>query len=283
MKSSLKRVGITIWLHISMNYVSDALSSVLVDTRSSPNVMPKSTLSRLSFQGAPMRGSGIIVKAFDGSHKIVIGEVDLLMTIGPHFSQITFQVMDIEATYNCLLGRPWIHEVGTITSTLHQKLKFVNEKLMTVCGEQALIVSYLSLFSYVKPEDVIGAPFQALSISDQDIKRSGPSICSIKDAQKVVNSGATDGWEEVVIFPENKSREGLGFSFSSVKVVKKDAVIRHIQEVFCSRGFIRPTPPEVSAIIEDDPERDSPDLVVHEVICQNWTVVDVPPIIHISK
>lgn len=73
-----------------MNCVSDALSSVLVDTGSSLNMMPKSTLSRLSFQGAPMRGSGIIVKAFDGSCKTIIGEVDLPMTIGPHIFQITF-------------------------------------------------------------------------------------------------------------------------------------------------------------------------------------------------
>lgn len=44
-------------LHISTNCVSDALSSVLVDIGFSLNVMPKSTLSRLSFQGTPMRGN----------------------------------------------------------------------------------------------------------------------------------------------------------------------------------------------------------------------------------
>ncbi|XP_050889058.1 uncharacterized protein LOC127094243 [Lathyrus oleraceus] len=77
-------------LHISMNCLTDYLSGVLVDTGSSLNVMPKSTLSRLTFQGAPMRSSGFIVKAFEGSKKIVIGEVDLPMNIGPHTFQITF-------------------------------------------------------------------------------------------------------------------------------------------------------------------------------------------------
>ena len=72
-------------------------------------------------------------------------------------------------------------------------------------------------------------------------------------------------------------------SLSSTKVVKKDTVMRLIQEVFCNGGFIHPTPPKVSVIIEDDPEKDSPDLVVHRVICQNWTIVDVLSIIHISK
>ena len=69
-------------LHISMNCKKDALSNVLVDTGSSANVLPKSTLSRLSYQGAPMRYNGVIVKAFDGSRKTVIGEVDLPVKIG---------------------------------------------------------------------------------------------------------------------------------------------------------------------------------------------------------
>ena len=113
-----------------------------------------------------MRYSGVIVKAFDGSRKTVIGEVDLHVKIGPSDFQITFQVMDIHPAYSCLLGRPWIHEAGAVTSTLHQKLKFVkNGKLVIVGGEKALLVSHLSSFSYVEAKDEIGTPFQALSIA----------------------------------------------------------------------------------------------------------------------
>ncbi|KAI5409968.1 hypothetical protein KIW84_055435 [Lathyrus oleraceus] len=119
-------------LHISMNCKKDALSNVLVDTGSSLNVLPKSTLSKLSYQGAPMRYNGVIVKAFDGSRKTVIGEVDLLFKIG----------------------------LRVVTSTLHQKLKFVkNGKLVIVGGEKALLLSHLSYFSYVEAEDEVGTPF----------------------------------------------------------------------------------------------------------------------------
>ncbi|XP_050889001.1 uncharacterized protein LOC127094184 [Lathyrus oleraceus] len=61
-------------LHISMNCKEDTMSNVLVDTGSSLNVFPKSTLARLSYQGAPMGYSGVVVKAFDGSRKTVIEE-----------------------------------------------------------------------------------------------------------------------------------------------------------------------------------------------------------------
>ncbi|XP_050890174.1 uncharacterized protein LOC127095538 [Lathyrus oleraceus] len=103
-------------LHILMNFKEDALSNVLVDTGSS---FPKSTMSSLSYQGAPMRYIGVIIKVFDGSCKTVIGEVDLPIKIGLSDFQITFQVKDIHLAYSCLLGRSWIHEAGAMTSTLH--------------------------------------------------------------------------------------------------------------------------------------------------------------------
>lgn len=68
-------------LQISVKCQEDALSNVLVDTGSSLNVVPKSTLSKISHQGAPMSFSGVVVKAFDGSRKTVIGEVDLPIKI----------------------------------------------------------------------------------------------------------------------------------------------------------------------------------------------------------
>ena len=97
-----------------------------------------------------MHPSGIIVKAFDGSRKSIIGEVDLPIHIGPCMFHITFQVMDIFPAYNCLLGRPWIHEAGVVTSTLHQKLKFFREgKVVIVNSEQALLISHLYSFSII--------------------------------------------------------------------------------------------------------------------------------------
>ncbi|KAI5394634.1 hypothetical protein KIW84_061319 [Lathyrus oleraceus] len=196
-------------LHISMNCKEDALSNVLVDIGSSLNVLPKSTLSRLSYQGAPMRYSGVIVKAFDGSRKTVIGEVDLPVKIGPSDFQITFQVMDIHRAHSFLLGRPWIHETEAVTSTLHQKLKFLkNGKLVIVGGEKALLVTHLSSFSYVEVEDEVGTPFQALSIAVEN--RVGDPMSSLKDAQKIAEEGNVDQWGRTVEVPDNKGKSVWG-------------------------------------------------------------------------
>lgn len=66
-----------------MNCHEDALSNVMADIGSSLNVLPKFIISKLAYQGAPMRFSGVVLKAFDGSRKTIIGEVDLPMKIGP--------------------------------------------------------------------------------------------------------------------------------------------------------------------------------------------------------
>ncbi|KAI5443780.1 hypothetical protein KIW84_012430 [Lathyrus oleraceus] len=260
-------------LHISMGCKEDAMSNVLVDTGSSLNVLPKSTLAKLSYQGPPMRQSGVVVKAFDGSRKTVIGEVDLPIKIGPSDFQITFQVIDIHPSYSCLLGRPWIHEAGAVTSTLHQKLKFVkNKKLVVVGGEKALLVSHLSSFSYIDAEDEVGTPFQALSIAEPIEKRT-PSFASYKDAKLAIKRGATAGLGKMVELEDNKSRAGIGYSSG----------VSNTQGLFKSGGFIHTGQDEEAAAILEEDEEDSGNFVIPRGICNNWVAVDIPTVIHKSK
>ncbi|MCI90510.1 hypothetical protein A2U01_0111802, partial [Trifolium medium] len=66
---------------------------------------------------------------------------------------------------------------------------------------------------------------------------------------------------KVVVLPENKHREGLGFSPASRKVVESSAAIKSIKDTFYSAGFIHPPSLEANAIIEDGPEEDLPSFV----------------------
>ncbi|XP_050915276.1 uncharacterized protein LOC127130282 [Lathyrus oleraceus] len=72
-------------LHISVKCKDDALARVLVDIGSSLNVMSKRTLAKLFYQGPAMKPSALVVKAFYGSRKTVIGEVELPILIGPSY------------------------------------------------------------------------------------------------------------------------------------------------------------------------------------------------------
>lgn len=70
-------------LYISMGYEKDFMSHVLVDIGSSLNVMPKITLAKLSYIKADIKPRDVVRKAFAGSRRDVMGEIVLLMMVGP--------------------------------------------------------------------------------------------------------------------------------------------------------------------------------------------------------
>ena len=133
-----------------------------MDTGSSLNVFPKKALDRLACEGLQLKPSNIVIRAFDGSKRMVHGEVDILVKVGSQVFASTFYVMDIRPSYSCLLGRPWIHKAGAVTSMLHQKLKYpVKGKIVTVQGEEEYMVIHLNSFRYVEMDgEFIETPFQ---------------------------------------------------------------------------------------------------------------------------
>jgi len=57
--------------------INHILARVLIDNGSTLNVMLKSTLAKLPFNGSYMKLSSMVVRAFDGSCKEVMGEITL--------------------------------------------------------------------------------------------------------------------------------------------------------------------------------------------------------------
>ena len=78
------------------------------------------------------------------------------MQIGPCTFTVEFQVMDISPSYNCLLGRPWIHIAGAVPSTLNQKIKFVMEgQLVYVSTKEDMIAATSSRAPYVEADEKV--------------------------------------------------------------------------------------------------------------------------------
>ncbi|XP_071901006.1 uncharacterized protein [Coffea arabica] len=128
-------------LYIVVRCNGKMLPKVLIDNGSALNICPWSTLEKLGLQDIKLRPSGTIIRGFDGAQREPIGEVDLVIEIGPAQFQITCQVMHFLSVYNVLLGRPWIHKSGAVPSSLHQLLKFVvNDKLITIFAEEDCLV-----------------------------------------------------------------------------------------------------------------------------------------------
>ncbi|XP_027155757.1 uncharacterized protein LOC113756189 [Coffea eugenioides] len=128
-------------LYVAVRCNGKMLSKVLIDNGSALNICPWSTLVKLGLHDVKLRPSEAVVRGFDGAQRESIGEVNLVVEMGPAQFQIACQVMHFPSVYNVLLGRPWIHSSGAVPSSLHQVLKFVvNHQLITIFAEEDCIV-----------------------------------------------------------------------------------------------------------------------------------------------
>jgi len=82
------------------------VARVLIDNRSSLNICPLATLDLMGVDKNDLKPSSIIVKAFDGSKREILREIDLQVKVGPQQFIIPFQVLEIPRSFNLLLGRP---------------------------------------------------------------------------------------------------------------------------------------------------------------------------------
>ncbi|XP_070009984.1 uncharacterized protein [Nicotiana sylvestris] len=114
-------------LHLTVKCEGYYVKRVMLDGGSRVDIFPLSTLQRIEIGTERIRPNNVCVRAFDGIKRDTIGEIDLILTIGPVDFEVTFLVLDIDTSYNFLLGRPWIHAVGVVPSTLHQMVKFEHE------------------------------------------------------------------------------------------------------------------------------------------------------------
>ncbi|XP_038679443.1 uncharacterized protein LOC119980721 [Tripterygium wilfordii] len=153
-------------LHISAMCRGFEVASILIDNGSSLNILPKETFDRLPIDRSYLKQVLVVAKAFDGTRKEIMGEIEVPLEIANVTFNVPFMVMDISPTYSCLLGRPWIHTAGAVPSSLHQNLKFAHGGRVYIVKGQSEWMGIESSFrsfeiataSFVKEEQLLVQP-----------------------------------------------------------------------------------------------------------------------------
>lgn len=68
--------------------------------------------------------SNVILVGFDEKKIGSSGSIKLPISLRGVMQLTTLLVIDTALAYNAILGRPWIHTMKAVLSTLHQKIKF---------------------------------------------------------------------------------------------------------------------------------------------------------------
>ena len=54
--------------------------------------------------------------------------------------EVDFIVVDAYSPYTAIVARPWLHTLGAVSSTLHQKVKYPFEgQIEEILGDQAMV------------------------------------------------------------------------------------------------------------------------------------------------
>ncbi|TYK14772.1 uncharacterized protein E5676_scaffold1610G00100 [Cucumis melo var. makuwa] len=94
--------------------------------------MSKLTMRQLGILMDEFSNSKLVIQGFNQGSQRAIGMVHLELTIDGLKASALFHVIDSNTTYKLLLGRPWIHGNGVVTSTLHQCFKFYQDGIKKV-------------------------------------------------------------------------------------------------------------------------------------------------------
>ena len=65
---------------------------------------------------------------FDGKVVIPKGQISLPVIMGGKEVFVTFTIVSSFSPYIAILGKPWIHSMRVVPSTLHVKIKFLTKR-----------------------------------------------------------------------------------------------------------------------------------------------------------
>ncbi|CAJ2657404.1 unnamed protein product [Trifolium pratense] len=98
------------------------INKVLVDGGAVVNIMPHFMLKKLGLYDTDLHSHNVVLANYEGKTGHSLGAVQLEVCVGSTVRKTLFMVIAAKPNYNLLLGREWIHGVGAVPSTMHQRL-----------------------------------------------------------------------------------------------------------------------------------------------------------------
>ena len=75
------------------------------------------------------------------------------MQAGEDVVEVDFIVVDAFSPYMAIMGRPWLHSLGAVSSTLHQKVKYPSRgQVLEIVGSQSMARQCLVAAIQHRPE-----------------------------------------------------------------------------------------------------------------------------------
>ena len=115
------------------------MKKVMVDQGSAAEIMYPDLYKGLNLKAEDLMPYSSPLVSFEGKIIIPKGQVRLPVQTGSEVVDVDFIVVDAYSPYTAIVARPWLHTLGAVSSTLHQKVKYPsNGQIKEILGDQAM-------------------------------------------------------------------------------------------------------------------------------------------------
>ena len=112
---------------------------VLVDQGSAVEVMYPDLYKGLKLRPEDLTAYDSPLVSFEGKTVTLKDQIRLPIQTGSNIVEVDFIVVDAYSPYTAIVARRWLHALGAVSSTLHQKVKYPSEgRVKEVIGDQAM-------------------------------------------------------------------------------------------------------------------------------------------------
>ena len=111
---------------------------VLVDPSSAADLLQLPAFKQMNISLDRLSLVGRILSSFNGAATMTIGDITLLVKVGPMVQQVLFSIVKDLGPYNAIVGRAWLHAMKVVPSTCHQMINY-----LTSVGQVDILSSQL--------------------------------------------------------------------------------------------------------------------------------------------
>ena len=112
---------------------------VMVDQGSAAEIMYLDLYKWLNLKAEDLTSYSSPLVSFEGKIIIPKGQIILPVQTGSEVVEVDFIVVDAYSPYTTIVARPWLHTLGAVSSTLHQKVKYPSEgQIKEILGDQSM-------------------------------------------------------------------------------------------------------------------------------------------------
>ena len=113
------------------------MKRVMIDQGSVVDIMYPDLYRGLNLKPENLIACSSPLVSFEGKMVVPKGQIRLPMQTGTDVVEVDFIVVDVFSPYTAIMGRPWLHTLGAVSSTLHQKIKYPStDQVLEIVGNQ---------------------------------------------------------------------------------------------------------------------------------------------------